>query len=55
MHIVLIEDDKFFASRISKKLEKNLYKTKVFNDVKTFYKDKSCFDTDLFILDLNLG
>ncbi len=54
MHIVIIEDDEIFASKISKKLERNLYTTKVFNDAKTFYKYNSDYETDLYIIDLKL-
>lgn len=54
MHVVIIEDDEIFASKISKKLERNLYTTKVFNDAKTFYEFKSSYDTDLYIVDLKL-
>lgn len=54
MHIVIIEDDEIFASKISKKLERNLYTTKVFNNANTFYKFKSNLETDLYIVDLNL-
>lgn len=54
MHIVIIEDDEIFASKISKKLERNLYTTKIFNNTKNFYKYKSNSQTDLYIIDINL-
>lgn len=55
MHVVIIEDDETFASKIAKKLERNLYTTKVFNDANTFYETKSSLDTDLYLIDLNLN
>lgn len=54
MHIVIIEDDVIFASKISQKLERNMYTTKVYNDAKTFYKTNGKFDTDLYIVDIKL-
>lgn len=55
MHIIIIEDDKVFASNIAKKLEKNLYTTSIFNNAISFYQDKSDYEPDLYIVDLNLG
>lgn len=52
MNISIIEDEKILASRMAKKLEKNLYNTKVYNSIWEFNQNWHLFLTDLYIVDL---
>ncbi|MDD3302580.1 MAG: response regulator transcription factor [Candidatus Gracilibacteria bacterium] len=55
MNIAIIEDDKIFASKIAKKLERNKYTTSVFNSSKSFYESKRDIEPDLYLMDLQLN
>jgi len=55
MNIAIIEDDKVFASKIAKKLERNKYTTSVFNSSKSFYESKKDIEPDLYLMDLQLN
>jgi DNA-binding response OmpR family regulator len=54
MNISIIDDEFILASMMAKKLEKNLYNTRVFNTIADFEKYGDDFLTDLYIIDLSL-
>lgn len=53
MYITIIEDEKILSDKISKKLIRNWYNTKIYNWYYDFMKDKDNH-SDLYIIDISL-
>ncbi len=53
MHITIIEDEKILSNNIAKKLNRNLYNTKVFNSYNEFINENN-LDSDLYVIDISL-